>query len=83
MNSSPRLLALAMSTDAFAAAVRQGRGLHRPHWREALRAGLIFGAIEALHADRRLVLGSLASELHRGLGPLDRVRLARRARRGR
>ncbi|MGZ5236004.1 MAG: manganese efflux pump MntP [Caldimonas sp.] len=42
------LLALAMSTDAFAAAVAKGAALHRPHWREALRTGLIFGTIEAL-----------------------------------
>ncbi len=42
------LLALAMSTDAFAAAVAKGAALHRPHWREAIRTGLIFGSIEAL-----------------------------------
>ena len=42
------LLAFAMSTDAFAAAVAKGAALHRPHWREALRTGLIFGTIEAL-----------------------------------
>lgn len=41
-------LALAMSTDAFAAAVAQGAALHRPRFREALRAGLIFGVIEAI-----------------------------------
>lgn len=40
------LLSLAMSTDAFAAAVGKGMALHRPHWREALRTGAIFGAIE-------------------------------------
>jgi len=42
------LLALAMSTDAFAAAVGKGAALHRPHFREALRTGVIFGAIEGL-----------------------------------
>jgi putative Mn2+ efflux pump MntP len=42
------LLALAMSTDAFAAAVGKGIGLHRPKLREALRTGAIFGTIEAL-----------------------------------
>jgi putative Mn2+ efflux pump MntP len=41
------LLALAMSTDAFAAAVGKGAALQRPRLREALRMGLIFGAIEA------------------------------------
>ena len=55
------LLALAMSTDAFAAAVAKGAALHRPHWREALRAGLIFGTIEALTPIVGWWLGSLAS----------------------
>lgn len=41
-------LALAMSTDAFAAAVGKGTALQRPRWSEALRTGAIFGAIEAL-----------------------------------
>ncbi len=42
------LLALAMSTDAFAAAIGKGTALRHPRWREALRTGLIFGTIEAL-----------------------------------
>jgi putative Mn2+ efflux pump MntP len=42
------LLALAMSTDAFAAAVGKGTALEKPRWPEALRTGLIFGVIEAL-----------------------------------
>ena len=42
------VLSLAMSTDAFAAAVGKGAALHRPQWREALRTGLIFGIIEGL-----------------------------------
>ena len=41
------LLALAMSTDAFAAAIGKGIALSRPRWSEALRTGAIFGAIEA------------------------------------
>jgi len=41
------LLALSMSTDAFAAAICKGAGLRRPSLREALRTGLIFGCIEA------------------------------------
>ena len=45
--ASTALLALAMSTDAFAAAVGKGASLHRPRWREALRTGVIFGAVEA------------------------------------
>jgi putative Mn2+ efflux pump MntP len=42
------LLALAMSTDAFAAAVGKGASLHKPRLREALRTGAIFGTIEAI-----------------------------------
>ncbi|MCC8367363.1 manganese efflux pump MntP [Xenorhabdus sp. PB61.4] len=41
------ILALALSMDAFAAAVSKGATLHRPHLREAIRTGLIFGLIEA------------------------------------
>ena len=41
-------LALAMSTDAFAAAIGKGSSLHKPRLVEALRAGLIFGVIEAI-----------------------------------
>ena len=55
------LLALAMSTDAFAAAVAKGAALHRPHWREAIRAGLIFGSIETVTPLVGWGLGSLAS----------------------
>jgi putative Mn2+ efflux pump MntP len=46
--ASTVLLAFAMSTDAFAAAVGKGSALRKPSWREALRTGLIFGVIEAL-----------------------------------
>jgi putative Mn2+ efflux pump MntP len=42
------LLALAMSTDAFAAAVGKGTALQNPRWSEALRTGAIFGVIESL-----------------------------------
>ncbi|SAK53983.1 putative manganese efflux pump MntP [Caballeronia arationis] len=45
--ASTLLLAVAMSTDAFAAAVGKGAALNRPHLREALRTGLVFGLIEA------------------------------------
>ncbi|KAA1186380.1 MULTISPECIES: manganese efflux pump MntP [Photorhabdus] len=41
------ILALALSMDAFAAAIGKGAALHRPHFREALRTGLIFGVVEA------------------------------------
>lgn len=41
-------LALAMSTDAFAAAIGKGASLHKPRLSEALRTGLIFGVIEGI-----------------------------------
>jgi putative Mn2+ efflux pump MntP len=42
------LVALAMSTDAFAAAVAKGASLQKPRFSEALRTGVIFGIIEAI-----------------------------------
>ncbi len=42
------LLALAMSTDAFAAAIGKGASLHKPRFIEALRTGVIFGVIEGI-----------------------------------
>lgn len=42
------ILAVAMSTDAFAAAVGKGAAMRTPRFRDALRAGLIFGTIEAV-----------------------------------
>lgn len=45
---STAALALAMSTDAFAAAVGKGAALQKPQWSEALRTGAIFGTIETI-----------------------------------
>lgn len=42
------LLAFAMSTDAFAAAIGKGAAMVKPRLSQALRAGLIFGVIEAI-----------------------------------
>ena len=55
------VLSLAMSTDAFAAAVGKGAALHRPQWREALRTGLIFGIIEGLTPIIGWALGRVAA----------------------
>jgi putative Mn2+ efflux pump MntP len=52
-------IAFAMSTDAFAAAIGKGAALQRPDWREALRAGAIFGTIEALTPLIGWLLGSV------------------------
>lgn len=59
--ASTALLALAMSTDAFAAAVGKGTALQKPRWSEALRTGAIFGVIEAITHVAGWALGYAAS----------------------
>lgn len=44
---STAILAFSMSTDAFAVSIGKGAGLHKPQFREAVRTGAIFGAVEA------------------------------------
>jgi putative Mn2+ efflux pump MntP len=56
------VLAFAMSTDAFAAAVGKGTALLKPRWSEALRTGAIFGVIEAITPVVGWALGSAASD---------------------
>lgn len=56
------LLAVAMSTDAFAAAIVKGSALHHPRWSEALRTGLIFGVIEGITPVIGWGLGSAAAQ---------------------
>lgn len=58
---STALLALAMSTDAFAAAIGKGAALHNPKLSEALRTGLIFGLIEAITPLIGWAVGSIAA----------------------
>lgn len=55
------LLALALSTDAFAAAIAKGASLKKPRFSEALRMGLIFGAIEAITPLIGWLIGKSAS----------------------
>ncbi len=55
------LIGFAMSTDAFAAAVGKGAAMRRPRFVDALRAGLIFGAIEAITPVIGWLLGRAAS----------------------
>lgn len=55
------LLGLAMSTDAFAAAIGKGAAMKRPRLSQALRAGLIFGVIEAITPAIGWLLGKSAS----------------------
>ena len=56
------LIGLAMSTDAFAAAVGKGSALLKPRWSEALRTGAIFGVIEAITPLVGWALGYAASD---------------------
>ncbi|RXZ36554.1 manganese efflux pump MntP [Oxalobacteraceae bacterium CAVE-383] len=56
------LLALAMSTDAFAAAIGKGASMPKPHFFQALRIGVLFGAIEAITPVIGWLIGSLASK---------------------
>lgn len=56
------LIGFAMSTDAFAAAIGKGAAMQRPRWRDALRAGLIFGCIEALTPLIGWLIGRAASD---------------------
>ena len=60
--ASTALLALAMSTDAFAAAVGKGTSLQNPRWSEALRTGAIFGVIETITPVIGWALGYVASD---------------------
>ncbi len=55
-------LALAMSTDAFAAAIGKGSSLHKPRLLEALRMGLIFGVVEAIMPVIGWFIGRAASQ---------------------
>ncbi|MEE7547906.1 manganese efflux pump MntP family protein [Xanthomonas sp. Kuri4-1] len=55
------LIGIAMSTDAFAAAIGKGAAMRRPRWRDALRAGLVFGCIEAITPVIGWLLGRAAS----------------------
>jgi manganese efflux pump family protein len=60
--SATILLAFGMSMDAFAVSISKGATLHKPKFSEALRTGLIFGAIEALTPLIGWGLGMLASQ---------------------
>ena len=59
---STALLAFAMSTDAFAAAIGKGVMLHKPRLSEALRTGLIFGVIETVTPVIGWALGQAAAQ---------------------
>lgn len=55
------LLGLAMSSDAFAAALGKGAAMTRPTLLQALRVGLIFGVVEAFTPIVGWLIGSAAS----------------------
>ncbi|VTN55884.1 membrane protein [Klebsiella pneumoniae] len=60
--SATILLAFGISMDAFAASIGKGATLHKPKFSEAVRTGLIFGAIETLTPLVGWGLGMLASQ---------------------
>lgn len=60
--SATLLLAFGMSMDAFAASIGKGATLHKPKFSEAVRTGLIFGAIETLTPLVGWGLGMLVSQ---------------------
>ncbi len=55
------LIGFAMSTDAFAAAIGKGAAMRKPRFVDALRAGLIFGVIEAITPVIGWLMGRAAS----------------------
>ncbi|RLK29990.1 manganese efflux pump MntP [Cupriavidus plantarum] len=55
------LLAFAMATDAFAAAIGKGAALYQPRLSEAVKTGVIFGVIEAITPAVGWALGRAAS----------------------
>ncbi|NUU03030.1 manganese efflux pump MntP [Herbaspirillum robiniae] len=56
------LLAFAMSTDAFAAAIGKGAAMQKPRLLQALRIGLLFGVIEAITPLIGWFAGSVATQ---------------------
>lgn len=56
------MLGMAMSTDAFAAAIAKGASLNRPGLGQALKIGAVFGIVESLTPIIGWLLGSLAAE---------------------
>jgi len=55
------ILAFALSMDSFAVAVCKGSTLHKPSYKEALRTGVVFGAVEALMPLTGWIIGISAS----------------------
>ncbi|HYG06368.1 MAG TPA: manganese efflux pump MntP family protein [Stenotrophomonas sp.] len=55
------LIGLAMSTDAFAAAIGKGAAMRTPRLADALRAGIIFGVVEAITPVIGWLIGRAAS----------------------
>ena len=58
------LLALAMSTDAFAAAIGKGAALGKMRFKQAFKIGMLFGSIETITPLIGWTLGSLAADIH-------------------
>ena len=55
------ILAVGMSVDAFAASIGRGATAERTHWGDAIRAGVVFGVIEAITPIIGWAAGTLAA----------------------
>lgn len=56
------LIGLAMSTDAFAAAIGKGAAMQKPHFFQALCIGILFGFVEAVTPVIGWLIGSAATQ---------------------
>lgn len=65
--------AVSMSVDAFAAALGCGATAERTHWGDAMRAGAVFGLIEAITPMIGWAAGTLAAGFVTGRVPLRGV----------
>lgn len=57
------LIGLAMSTDAFAAAIGKGIAMRKPTLKQALKIGVLFGVVEAITPMLGWLLGKAAAQV--------------------
>ncbi|HAE90230.1 MULTISPECIES: manganese efflux pump MntP family protein [Idiomarina] len=57
------LIGLAMSTDAFAAAIGKGIAMRKPTVKQALKIGILFGVVEAITPMLGWLLGKAAAQI--------------------
>ena len=57
------LIGIAMSTDAFAAAIGKGIAMRKPTLKQALKIGVLFGVVEAITPMLGWLLGKAAAQI--------------------